>query len=52
MILKLKTNLIWNTLNFVSTQLNYLLASPISYDYPFKLKLKFFKFHALFSQYN
>jgi hypothetical protein len=33
---KLKINLILSTLNFVSIQLNYLQASPISWDYPFK----------------
>jgi hypothetical protein len=32
-ILKLKINLIQNTLNFLSIQWNYLLSSPISWDY-------------------
>jgi hypothetical protein len=35
-ILKLKINLIRNTLNFVTIQRNNLQASPISWDFPFK----------------
>jgi hypothetical protein len=39
MILKLKINLIRNTLNFVSIQWNYLQAPPISWRNPFKKNL-------------